>query len=155
MPALTDTVMASVPEADAGIGSAVNDVSRELGGALGIATIGSIVSSVYRSNIDDQLVGVPADVAELASESVGVAAITAQQLPGELGAGVLEAANEAFVGAMTTGFQISAVILLGAVVIAFTLIPRRMRIEQAGEFAEEPAPSGLGGVLPLPEPTAA
>ncbi len=155
MPALTDTVMASVPEADAGIGSAVNDVSRELGGALGIATIGSIVSSVYRSNIDDQLVGVPADVAELASESVGVAAITAQQLPGELGAGVLEAANEAFVSAMTTGFQISAVILLGAVVIAFTLIPRRMRIEQAGEFAEEPVPSSLGGVLPLPEPTAA
>jgi EmrB/QacA subfamily drug resistance transporter len=131
MPALTDTVMAAVPEADAGIGSAVNDVSRELGGALGIATIGTVVSSVYRSNVDDALAGVPAEIAELAGESVGVAAITAQQLPGELGADVLAAANTAFVDAMTTGFQISAAILLAAVVIAFTLIPRRMRTTQA------------------------
>lgn len=131
MPALTDTVMAAVPEEDAGIGSAVNDVSRELGGALGIATIGSVVSSVYRSNVDDALVGLPADVAELAGESVGVAALTAQQLPADIGASVLEAANAAFVDAMTTGFQISAAILMTAVVIAFTLIPTRMRTSQA------------------------
>jgi hypothetical protein len=154
MPTLTDTVMAAVPEADAGIGSAVNDVSRELGGALGVATIGSVVSSLYRSNIGDELVGVPAEVAELASESVGVAAITAQQLPGELGQGVLTAANEAFVNAMTTGFQISAVVLLTAVVIAFTLIPRRMRVSQAGEFADEGVTPGVGST-PLPEPAAA
>jgi EmrB/QacA subfamily drug resistance transporter len=152
MPALTDTVMAAVPEEDAGIGSAVNDVSRELGGALGVATIGSVVSTLYRSNISDGLVGVPAEVAELASESVGVAAITAQQLPAELGAGVLEAANEAFVDAMTTGFQISAVVLLTAIVIAFTLIPRRMRTSQAGEFAEDQ--TTFGSEL-VPEPAAA
>jgi hypothetical protein len=120
-----------VPEEDAGIGSAVNDVSRELGGALGIATIGSVVSSVYRSNVDDALVGLPADVAEVAGESVGVAALTAQQLPADIGASVLEAANAAFVDAMTTGFQISAAILMTAVVIAFTLIPTRMRTSQA------------------------
>ncbi len=131
MPALTDTVMAAVPEEDAGIGSAVNDVSRELGGALGIATIGSVVSSLYRSNINDALVGLPPDVADLAGESVGVAVLTAQQLPAELGGSVLEAANTAFVDAMTTGFQISAVILLMAVVIAFTLIPKKMRTAQA------------------------
>jgi hypothetical protein len=154
MPALTDTVMAAVPEADAGIGSAVNDVSRELGGALGVATIGSVVSTLYRSNIGDQLVGVPAEVAELASESVGVAAITAQQLPAELGVGVLEAANAAFVDAMTTGFQISAVVLLTAIVIAFTLIPRWPRVSQAGEFAEDSPATGLGSG-PLPEPAVA
>jgi len=141
MPALTDTVMAAVPEEDAGIGSAVNDVSRELGGALGIATIGSVVSGLYRSNIGDALVGLPTEVAELAREGVGVAAITAQQLPTELATNVLAAANGAFVDAMTTGFQISAVILLGAVVIAFTLIPNRMRTDQARADDRAPIPS--------------
>jgi MFS family permease len=140
MPALTDTVMAAVPEEDAGIGSAVNDVSRELGGALGIATIGSLVSSLYRANIDDALVGLPPDIAELAGESVGVAAIAARQLPTELGGSVLEAANTAFVDAMTTGFQISAAILFMAVVIAFTLIPRRMRAVQAEVEEDASAP---------------
>ena len=149
MPALTDTVMAAVPEEDAGIGSAVNDVSRELGGALGIATIGSVVSSLYRSNISDALVGLPPDVVDLAGESVGVAALTARQLSPELAGSVIDAANTAFVDAMTTGFQISAVILLTAVVIAFTLIPKRMRSTQA-EAAED---DSLVGITPelLPE----
>lgn len=155
MPALTDTVMAAVPEADAGIGSAVNDVSRELGGALGVASIGSVVSSLYRSNVGDGLAGVPTEVAELASESVGVAAITAQQLPAQLGEDVLAAANEAFVSAMTAGFRISAVILLSAIIIAFTLIPRRTRVSQAGEFAEEPESTGFGGSQPEPVPAPA
>ena len=55
MPALTDTVMAAVPERDAGVASAVNDVSREFGGALGIATIGSVVAGFYRGNIESSL----------------------------------------------------------------------------------------------------
>ncbi len=148
MPALTDTVMAAVPEEDAGVGSAVNDVSRELGGALGIATIGSVVSTLYKANISDALVGLPADVAELAGESVGVAALTAQQLPAELGASVLEAANSAFVDAMTTGFQISAVILLMAVVIAFTLIPTRMRTSQATVEDDITLPSFVPEIVP-------
>ena len=149
--------MAAVPEEDAGIGSAVNDVSRELGGALGIATIGSAVSGLYRSNIGDALVGLPPEVADLARESVGVAAFTAQQLPTELGASVVAAANTAFVDAMTTGFQISAVILLGAVVIAFTLIPSRMRASQAEVEVEveveDNAPRSVGTEpTPLPAP---
>ena len=53
MPAMTDTVMAAVPERDAGVGSALNDVSRQLGGALGVAIIGSIVNDAYRSNLAD------------------------------------------------------------------------------------------------------
>jgi EmrB/QacA subfamily drug resistance transporter len=149
MPALTDTVMAAVPEADAGIGSAVNDVSRELGGALGIATIGSLVSSFYRSNLETSLVGVvPEEIVDLAGEGIGVASVAAANLPGELGATVVSEANDAFIDAMTTGFQISAVILVSAVVIAFTLIPRRMRSEQATN--QEPASDGLGSAIPEP-----
>jgi hypothetical protein len=151
MPALTDTVMAAVPEADAGVGSAVNDVSRELGGALGIATIGSFVSSFYRSNVSDALVGaVPDEVVELAGESVGVATVVAASLPEEVGATVIAAANQAFIDAMNTGFRISAAVLVSAVVIAFTLIPRQMRTEQATEERAVNDSSGL-----VPEPSAA
>ncbi|MFB3052063.1 MAG: MFS transporter, partial [Acidimicrobiia bacterium] len=149
MPALTDTVMAAVPEADAGVGSAVNDVSRELGGALGIATIGSFVSSFYRSNVNDALAGtVPDEIVELAGESIGVAVVAAANLPEEMAASVVSAANQAFIDAMNTGFLISAAVLATAIVIAFTLIPRHMRTEQAereqvvGDFAaaiSEPA----------------
>ena len=154
MPALTDTVMAAVPEADAGIGSAVNDVSRELGGALGIATISSVVSSVYRNNVNDALSGdVPAEVAELAGESVGVANFTAQSLPTETATIVVHAANRAFVDAIVAGFQISAVILVSAVVIAFTLIPKRMRDTQAAADDSDLAPTS--GIDPVSETAAA
>ena len=149
MPALTDTVMAAVPEADAGIGSAVNDVSRELGGALGIATIGSIVSGFYRSNIGDSLDGiVPPETAELAAESIGVANVVAQSLPAEAAAALTEAANTAFIDAMTGGFVLSAVILVAAVVVGLTLVPRRMRSAQAGLEIEQIVVEAD----PLPEP---
>jgi MFS transporter, DHA2 family, integral membrane protein len=133
MPALTDTVMAAVPEADAGVGSAVNDVSRELGGALGIAIIGSAVSIFYRGNIAESLdASFPPDVVELAREGVGVASIVARSLPENAGLALTEAANIAFVDAMTSGFALSAAVILASVVVAFTLIPRRMRETQAG-----------------------
>jgi hypothetical protein len=132
MPALTDTVMAAVPEADAGIGSAVNDVSRELGGALGIATIGSVVSSLYRSNVNDRLGGViPDELVEVVGESVGVASAVAVELPSELAATLINGTNLAFIDSMNSGFTISAVVLGFAVVIAFALIPKTMRSEQA------------------------
>ena len=158
MPALTDTVMAAVPERDAGVASAVNDVSREFGGAMGIATIGSLVAGLYRSNVMDALpAGVPTEIAELVGESIGVAAIVARELPAELGAALIAAANDAFMTAMTDGFVISALVLTSAVVIAFTLIPTRMRTTQA-EFDEagfestgDPAP-GLEPALETGSP---
>jgi len=144
LPALTDTVMAAVPEADAGVGSAVNDVSRELGGALGIAIIGSAVSIFYRNNITESLeTSFPPDVVELAREGVGVASIVARSLPGDVGAALTEASNIAFVDAMTSGFALSAVVLLASVVVAFTLIPRHIRETQAELDTEDGSPNEL------------
>jgi EmrB/QacA subfamily drug resistance transporter len=153
MPALTDTVMAAVPERDAGVASAVNDVSREFGGALGIAIIGSVVAGFYRSSIENVIpAGVPEELAELVAEGIGVANVVAAQLPAELGASLITAANAAFMSAMTDGFVISAVLLASAVVIAFTLIPTRMRETQA-EFDEtgfEPTGDDAPGLEPAP-----
>lgn len=154
MPALTDTIMAAVPERDAGVASAVNDVSREFGGALGIATIGSLVAGLYRANVESSLpAGLPGEFGELVSEGIGVAAVVAEQLPAALGTAVMATANGAFMQAMNDGFVISAVVLLSAVAIAFTLIPTRMREAQA-EFEGtgfDPTGDDAPGLEPVPE----
>jgi len=135
---LTDTVMAAVPVNAAGIGSAVNDVSRELGAALGIAITGSIVSGLYRSNINESLTGVvPEEFVETASEGIGVTTIAAQSLPPDVASVVVEAANTAFVDAFTTGLLVSAGIMAVATVASVLLIPSRMRSDQVDERLTE------------------
>lgn len=138
LPVMTDTVMAAVPERDAGIGSAVNDVSRQLGGALGVALIGSIVNNAYRSNLADTAPSdIPADVIHTAGESIGIANHAGQRLPEPAAAALTDAANAAFTEAITRGFAVSAGVMLLALVVAMTTLPRRMRSNQAE--AHEPA----------------
>ncbi len=128
MPALTDTIMAAVPVDDAGIGSALNDVSRELGGALGVAVMGSVVNGVYRSGINDALTGVaPAEVVRTAGDGIGLAKVTAANLPGELGLIVAQASDVAFVDAIGVGALVSAGIMAIAALVALVLIPRTRR----------------------------
>jgi EmrB/QacA subfamily drug resistance transporter len=147
MTPLTDTVMAAVPVGDAGVGSAVNDFTRELGAALGIAVIGSVVNGLYRSNLGDGLAGaVPDPIADLAGEGIGVAAVVAGQLPAGAGRQLLDVANPAFVDALAVGFTTSAVFLALAAVVSFTGLPKRMRVDQ---LVEEPVPA------PALEPAAA
>jgi EmrB/QacA subfamily drug resistance transporter len=135
LPALTDTVMAAVPERDAGIGSAVNDVSRQLGGALGVALIGSVVNADYRSNVRAALPAtVEPELARVAEDSIGVASQAAAGLPPDAAAALTQAANAAYVDAITSGFVLSAIALGAALVVALTLVPRRMRAAQAEEM---------------------
>jgi EmrB/QacA subfamily drug resistance transporter len=136
LPALTDTVMAAVPEREAGVGSAVNDVSRQLGGALGVAVIGSVVSSAYRANLRRNAPqGVPPQISNAAQKSIGVATEAAAKLPGRAGVSLAHAANTAYVDAITRGFFVSATVMAAAFVVAVVMIPSRMRAVQneAGE----------------------
>jgi Na+/melibiose symporter-like transporter len=135
---LTDTVMAAVPVEDAGVGSAVNDVSRELGSALGVAIIGSIVSSLYRSNVQDQLAGkVPARVVDVASEGIGVVHVAANSIEPAVAQQVVAGANRAFVDAMTTGFWISVGFIVVGLATSLFLLPKQVRSEQALRTADE------------------
>lgn len=128
---LTDTVMAAVPIEDAGIGSAVNDVSRELGSALGIAILGSIVSSFYRSNIEAELAGeVPDELIEVAGEGLGVLGVASQQLDPGTAATLITGANRAFIDAMTSGFWFSVGFLTLGAVLSVILLPRHSREDQ-------------------------
>ena len=94
----TGEIMSSVPLSKAGVGSAVNDTTRELGGALGIALLGSIANSVYRANMDTAGIGLPGEAAHAAGESIGAASGIARILPngGELIARAGSAFTDAF-----------------------------------------------------------
>ncbi|MEO0492512.1 MAG: MFS transporter [Actinomycetota bacterium] len=136
MPSLTDSIMAAVPVEDAGVGSAVNDVSRELGSALGVAVLGSFINSLYRSNVADSLDGqVDDETIHLAQEGIGVVAANATSL-GETGALTFAAASDSFVAAMNDGFWLGAAIMVAAAVGAAVLLPRTLRTEQVERAAE-------------------
>ncbi len=132
MPSLTDAIMAAVPVEDAGVGSAVNDVSRELGSALGVAVLGSFINGLYRSNVREELEGVvPGEAVHIAEEGIGVVAAAAPTLPAEVAATTFDAASTSFVDAMNSGFWLSAGIMFAGAVAAAVLLPRRARTDQA------------------------
>jgi EmrB/QacA subfamily drug resistance transporter len=112
----TGAIMSSVPLNRAGVGSAVNDTSREVGGALGIAVLGSIATSSYRSSVD--VSGLPAEAAAAAGESVGAAVQVAGDLRGPQGAALVEHAGVAFTNAFNTTMAAGAVVaVLSAIVV--------------------------------------
>ena len=79
--------MGSLPLAKAGVGSAVNDTTRQVGGALGVAIIGSVLASTYGSKVGDAVAGqpLPGGVANDAKNSLGFALQTASQIGGPAG----------------------------------------------------------------------
>jgi hypothetical protein len=126
MPPATDAVVSSLPLAKAGVGSAINDTTRQVGGALGVAIIGSVVSSLYAASVaplaDD--FGLDATAADKAESSLGQAQNVAGSLGDGAGAFVTDV-NQVFTDAMTTGMLISAVIIIGAAVMAWRYLPAR------------------------------
>ena len=115
----TESIMGSLPRNRAGVGSAMNDTAREVGGALGVAIVGSIVSSIYRGRLGDTLpkeLPVPATTA--ARDSLGGALQVSTSL-GADGMRLATVAKEAFVNAMTQASLVTAAVaLLGAVIAA-------------------------------------
>ncbi|GAA2401672.1 MFS transporter [Streptomyces glaucosporus] len=134
----TVAVMQSLPRRKAGSGSAVNNVFRQVGGALGIALLGSLLSTAYRRRIDGELAEVPGlakGARHAAGESVEATLALADRL-GPAGRALAERADEAFVHAMHVTVAGSASIaLLGAVVVAL-LLPGRKRAQGEGEEGE-------------------
>ena len=114
----TNAIVASLPPAKQGIASAINDLSRELGSAFGVAIIGSAFNTGYRSSIDQHLASLPSAVAERAHE----APATAYEAAARLGAGgqaLLAHTNTAFVSGLHAALLISGVaMLLGGLYVA-------------------------------------
>ncbi len=138
----TGSIMSSVPHAKAGVGSAVNDTTREVGGALGIAVLGSLASAVYRSSVDLGGLTLPPPVREAAQESVGAATILAESVPG--GSELAARAGEAFTNAFNLTSGIAAGLSLAAAAVVFAVFSRKA--EQAANDADPhmvPAPEVL------------
>ena len=114
----TDAVMGAVPLAKAGVGSAMNDTTRQVGGAFGIAIIGSILNSIYTSNMAGNVAGLPPGAADAARNSVGAALQVSHQIGGPAGEALAASARNTFTDAMGWGFLAAAIIaFLGAVAI--------------------------------------
>ncbi len=119
----TDLVVSSAPPERAGSASSLSETSTELGGALGIAVLGSIAAAVYRTAMTGRIpAGLDATATEAARGTIGGAMAMAGQLPAAAGAGLLQAAREAYVLGMQASTALSAVIMLGTAVMAVVLL---------------------------------
>ena len=137
------TIMTTVPAHQAGAGSAVNDTIREVGGALGIAVVGSLAENVYRTKLGTALATahLPQPVSHLATSSVAAADAVGRHVGGTSGAQLTAAAHTAFTTAMATGMRVSAVVALAAAIgVAFALPPRRRPEPAALPQPEDAAP---------------
>jgi len=123
----TESIMGSLPRVKAGVGSAVNDATRQVGGALGVAVIGSAMSSVYRPRMSGLLrgTGLPTDVAGHVTNSLGGALGVAAQIGGENGRLIARAAREAFVAGMRRGLVVSIVSAVAGAIVAAVYLPAR------------------------------
>lgn len=118
----SESVMGSLPREMAGVGSAINDTSREIGGTLGVAIIGSIFATIYGPRIVELLTpfGLPVDAISAAEASVGAAFAVAEQTPDPLAAGAIrDIASASFLD----GFQMACT-TVGAVAIVGSLMAR-------------------------------
>jgi EmrB/QacA subfamily drug resistance transporter len=123
IPSMTGSIMSAVPMGKAGVGSAMNDTTRELGGALGVAVLGSLVASRYDSRLGPTLDALPASLRTKAEESLAGALQAAQGVGGQTGATVRDAAREAYVSGMHLAAIIAGCVALLASVIVYRKLP--------------------------------
>jgi EmrB/QacA subfamily drug resistance transporter len=117
-----ESIMSVLPTGQTGVGSAVNDTVQELGGSLGVAVIGSIVSASYRHGIDAGTL--PAGLLASARPSIAAAdaaAVHAGPSSGQL----LDLAHSSFTTAMTTGFTVAGIVALAGAAMVAVALPRR------------------------------
>ncbi|WP_426571784.1 DHA2 family efflux MFS transporter permease subunit [Aquihabitans sp. McL0605] len=128
----TESIMGSLPREKAGVGSAMNDTTRQVGGALGVAIIGSVFSSQYAPAMASSLggLGLPAAGLGAAKDSIGGAFSVAAQAGGNpntidtpIGHQIADAAREAFSHSMGRGLLVSAAIALVGALVALVFLP--------------------------------
>lgn len=147
---VTELVVGQVPPERAGTASALLQTCQELGGALGVAVLGSIGSAAYRnSDALDAPAGVPADALDQARETIGGALAAAGRLSGDASANLVDAARAAFTTEVHVASVAGAVVMAGAAVVA--LIGLRS-VQHDNAAAAEPAPEAAAKNVAAQEP---
>lgn len=120
----TESIMGSLRTEQAGVGSAVNDTTRELGGTLGVAVVGSVFNSVYVSELakSETVRGLPPGQRELAEESVGAAGRIAAEL-GPMATTFVADLNEAFLAGLSVACMVAAGVTLGGAGFSMRFLP--------------------------------
>ncbi|MEZ0577650.1 MFS transporter [Nocardioides sp. MH1] len=133
----TESIMLVLPPARAGVGSAVNDATRELGATLGVAVIGSVFSSVFGARLVDSAMASTGQ-AQAAGDSVPVAFGIAGADPA-----LVSAVQDAFLSGLTTGCAVLAALCFAAAVVGLVALPGRRfhaaKVAEAAEDARQPA----------------
>ncbi len=120
----TESIMGAVSRRMAGVGSAVNDSTRLLGGTLGVAVIGSVYASLYGSRLTASLpAGLPHVARAIAHQSVGAAYAVSSRAPGPLGAAVHDAATNAFLHGLSIGCLVAGGVAAAGAVLAVLFLP--------------------------------
>ena len=129
----TEAVVGAVPAAKSGVASATNTVARMVSGALGVAVIGSLISSLYAHEVEGSLSGLPVEAQAQAEESVGAATGIAAQLPTDAGDDLLAATGDAFAQAMGSGLLVAAVLAAATAVVVVRFLPGRDPVAATAE----------------------
>ncbi len=121
----TESIMGALPPEQAGVGSAVNDTTREIGGVMGVAILGSIANAGYVSNLGDAAAHLPQPAADTASSSLAGALAVAHSAPAAVGHPLTLAAQDAFVRAADRGVLFAAIVAVAGALFAWRALPAR------------------------------
>jgi len=135
LPTATNSVIGSVPQGDSGMGSATNTVALQVGGALGVAVIGSVMLTRYQGHMAGALVGrhVPQSVAQTIFGSLGAALTVATRAGGSTGVELARAARTAFMSGNEVAFAVGAVVALAAAILVLVALPSRAPAKPSDE----------------------
>jgi sugar phosphate permease len=146
MPPSTAAILSSMPMGKQGVGSAVNDTTRELGGALGVAVLGSVFATRYHSALGS-VSQLPPAARQAVRASLGSAIAVSHQIGGSVGAALDSTAKHAFTTGMGTAFLVAAGVVLSAAFLIWRIMPMRLTYDY--ESIPEEAGPALADLGPL------
>ncbi|HEY5024665.1 MAG TPA: MFS transporter [Acidimicrobiales bacterium] len=152
----TESIMGAVSTRHAGIGSAVNDATRLLGGTLGVAVIGSVYASLYNARLTAALPALPGRVSAVVHQSVGAAFTVSSQMSaaghGATGAAIHHAASQAFLHGLSIGCLVAGGVAVAGAVLAVAFLPAQPPSRPAGDVEEQTPDAELLEYVPFVAP---
>ena len=125
----TDSIMGSVPESRAGIGSAMDQTTQCVGGILGVAALGAIMNGIYRDGVEDiiAVLDLPDEMHSVIESGIQSAHIVAMEFPQDTSQLIITETSEAFTSGMTEAMFIAGVVLVVASLVTLIILPNRIR----------------------------
>ena len=140
IPAAIDSVLGAVTQDDAGVGTAANSTAMQVGGAVGVAVVGSVLSTRYQHSMKTVLAGqhVPAVASHTIFGSIGGALAVARKVQGPLGAALARAARVGFMLGNQTALTVGACVTGTGALLVLAALPSRPTPGRRGEPAGAP-----------------